>query len=145
MDGITKDMDGIAYNTAVSKLMVLMNAMTGVTPLPREVATTFARLLSPLAPHIAEEMWARLGQPGLCTLAAWPTADPAALVDDTVTLAVQVNGKVRGDVTVAPRRRRTAVVLAAAKTVENVRRHLEGKTIVKEIVVQKRLVNFVVR
>ncbi len=144
VDGITKDMDAIAYNTAVSKLMVLMNAMAGATPLPREVATTFARLLSPLAPHIAEEMWARLGQPGLCTLAAWPVADPAALVDDTVTLGVQVNGKVRGDVTV-PRDADDAAVVAAAKAVENVRRHLEGKTIIKEIVIQKRLVNLVVR
>ena len=102
------------------------------------------RLLAPFAPHAAEEMWATLGHAPFVSVAAWPVADPAALVDDTLTLAVQVNGKVRGDVTVAADAKE-ADVLAAAKAVENVRKHLENKTIVKEIVVPKRLVNFVVR
>jgi len=144
VDGVTKDLDGIAFNTAVSKLMVLLSELQGVNPLPRDAAETFVTLLAPFAPHLAEEMWARLGKPGFVSVAPWPAADPAALVDDTLTLAVQVNGKVRGDVTVAADAK-DADVLAAARAVENVRKHLEGKTIVKEIVVPRRLVNFVVR
>ncbi len=142
--GVTKDMDAVAYNTAVSKLMVLSSELQAASPLPLEAAEAFVRMLCPLAPHVAEEMWAALGHADLCSLAAWPEADPSALVTDQVTLAVQVNGKVRGDVTV-PADATEARLLAAAKEVQNVRRHLEGKAIVKTIVVPKRLVNFVVR
>ncbi len=144
IDGVTKDMEGIAYNTAIPRLMVLSNEMQGVSPLPREAAETFVKLLSPLAPHIAEELWMRLGHDDFCSVAPWPVADPEALVDDVMSLAVQVNGKVRGDVTV-PASASDADVLAAAKLEHNVRKHLEGRTIVKEIVVPRRLVNFVVR
>jgi len=144
IDGVTKDMEAIAYNTAIPRLMVLANEMQGTSPLPREVAEAFAKLLCPMAPHVAEELWSRLGHSDLCSLAAWPVADPAALVDDVVSLAVQVNGKVRGDVTVAAGAS-DAEVLAAARVADNVRKHLEGKSIVKEIVVPRRLVNFVVR
>jgi leucyl-tRNA synthetase len=144
IDGVTRDLDAISYNTAISKLMVLVNAMADARPLPREAAETFVRLLAPLAPHAAEEMWSLLGRPPFVSLEPWPVADPAALVDETRTMAVQVNGKVRGDVTVAADADDASVV-AAARAVENVRRHLEGKTIVKEIVVGGRLVNFVAR
>src|SRR5262249_22485594 len=72
IDGVTKDMQAIAYNTAISKLMVLLNAMQGADPLPREVASAFVRMLSPFAPHLAEELWARLGETGFCSLADWP-------------------------------------------------------------------------
>jgi leucyl-tRNA synthetase len=142
--GVTQDMDGIAYNTAISKLMVLLNEMEGARPLPHEAASAFVRLLCPFAPHLAEEMWEALGEKGLASHAAWPKADPSALVEDVLTLPVQVNGKVRGQVTV-PAGAADPEVVAAARAVENVRRHLEGKQIVKEIVVPKRLVNLVVR
>lgn len=144
IDGVSRDLDAISFNTAIAKLMVLLNELSGASPLPRDVAEGFVRLLAPLAPHIAEEMWARLGHDDLVSLAPWPEADPAALVADTQTLGVSVNGKVRGEVTVAAGASATEV-LAAAKAVENVARHLEGKTIVKEIVVPGRLVNLVVR
>jgi leucyl-tRNA synthetase len=144
IDRVTKDMDAIAYNTVVARLMELLTEMQRTTPLPREAAEGFVRMLCPLAPHVAEEMWAALGHADLCSAAPWPVADPAALVADEWTLAVQVNGKVRGDV-VVPAGAPDAEVIAAARAVENVRRHLEGKTVVKEIVVPKRLVNFVVR
>ena len=144
IDGVTKDMDGIAYNTAIPRLMVLSNEMQGVSPLPRDAAEAFVTLLSPLAPHIAEEFWHRLGHDDFCSIAPWPKADPAALIDDTVSLAVQVNGKVRGDLTVSVGTPE-AEVIAAAKLGDNVRKHLEGKTILKAIVVPGRLVNFVIR
>jgi leucyl-tRNA synthetase len=142
--GVTKDMDAVAYNTAVSKLMVLLNEMAGVSPLPREAADAFVRLLCPIAPHVAEELWERLGGKGFCSHASWPVADASALVDDTVALGVQVNGKVRGEVVVAADAT-DAEILAAARRVENVARHLEGKAVVKEIVVPRRLVGFVVK
>jgi leucyl-tRNA synthetase len=144
IDGVTKDLDAIAYNTAVAKLMVLVNELTGTTPVPREAVDALVRMLSPFAPHVAEEMWTAIGGKGFVMHADWPKADPAALVEDEITLGVQVNGKVRGDVTV-PAGASDGDVLAAAKRVENVRRFLDGKTIVKEIVVPKRLVNLVVR
>ena len=114
IDGATKDMEAVAYNTVVSKLMILLNEMQAARPLPRDAAEAFVRLLCPLAPHIAEEMWSRLGGKGLCSLVAWPEADPSALIDDTVTLGVQVNGKVRGDVTV-PATATEAEILASAR------------------------------
>ena len=144
IEGVTKDMELIAYNTAIPRLMVLASEMQATSPLPRDVAETFVKLLSPMAPHVAEELWSRLGHDDFCSIAPWPVADPSALVDDVLTLAVQVNGKVRGDVTIAATAT-DAEILAAAKTADNVRKHLEGKTIVKAIVVPKRLVNFVVR
>ena len=144
IDGVTKDLDAIAYNTAIAKLMVLVGELTGVSPVPREAIDALVRMLSPFAPHVAEEMWTAIGGKGFVMHADWPKADPAALVEDEITLGVQVNGKVRGDVTV-PAGASDADVLAAAKRVENVRRFLDGKTIVKEIVVPKRLVNLVVR
>jgi leucyl-tRNA synthetase len=144
IDGVTRDMAAVAYNTAVSKLMVLLNEMAGSSPLPREAADAFVRMLCPIAPHVAEELWERLGGQGFCSHAAWPVADPAALVDDTVALGVQVNGKVRGEV-VVPADATDAEILAAARRVDNVARHLEGKAVVKEIVVPRRLVGFVVR
>jgi leucyl-tRNA synthetase len=144
IDGVTKDMDAIAYNTAISKLMVLLNEMQDAKPLPTEAVSAFVRMLSPMAPHVAEEMWARTGGTGFACHAPWPVADPAALVATEMTLPVQVNGKVRDTVTV-PADASDSDVLAAAKASAGVRRHTDGKTIVKEIVVPKRLVNLVVR
>ncbi len=144
IDGITRDMDGIDYNTVISKLMVLLTAMEAQTPLPTEAATAFVRMLAPCAPHVAEELWERLGQRALVSLAAWPVADPSALIEETLTLPVQVGGKLRGQVTV-PADAADDAILAAARAVDNVARHLAGKTVVKAIVVPKRLVNFVVR
>jgi leucyl-tRNA synthetase len=89
-------------------------------------------------------MWERLGQSGFVAHAAWPVADPTALVEDEVTLPVQVNGKVRGHVTTAAGAS-DAQVLEAAKAIDGVRRHVDGKTVVREIVVPGRMVSLVVR
>ena len=137
--GVTKDMDEMAYNTAISKLMVMLNAMSDLDAVPQEMADAFIRMLCPFAPHLAEELWTRAGHEAFASLADWPTHDPAALVRDTVELAVQVNGKVRGKLTVAADLD-DAAVLDAAKALENVSKHVDGKTIRKEMVVQGRLV-----
>ncbi|MEL6616799.1 MAG: class I tRNA ligase family protein, partial [Bacteroidota bacterium] len=111
--------------------------------LPREAADTFTRLLAPFAPHIAEELWARLGHAESLTYAPWPEHDPDLLKEDEIEMAVQVNGKLRGTVTVPADADKDAV-LEAARAEPNVQRHTEGKTIRKEIVVPGRLVNLVV-
>jgi leucyl-tRNA synthetase len=144
IDAVTRDMDAISYNTAIARLMELLTEMTRVRPLPEEAASAFVRMLSPHAPHVAEELWERLGNEGFVSLAPWPETDPEALVEDSVTLPVQVNGKVRGHATV-PAGASDALVLEAAKALDGVRRHVEGKAVVREIVVPGRMVSLVVR
>jgi leucyl-tRNA synthetase len=151
--GVTKDMESLAYNTAISKLMILLGHMTGAAgagdgapprALPREMVDAFVRLLSPLAPHVAEELWSRLGGEGFVAHAAWPTYEPAYLEEDTVELAVQVNGKVRDRLRVS-RDAGDDAVLAAARALPNVARHLEGRAEQSARVVPGRLVVFVAR
>ncbi len=136
---ITRDMDAIAYNTAVSKLMVLLNAMGASTCIPNEVARTFLTMLSPMAPHIADELWTRMGYEGLASTSEWPTHDPAALAADTIEYAVQINGKVRGKIELAAELPEQEVI-AAAQAIDNVVSHLDGKIIRKAMVVSGNLV-----
>ncbi len=137
----TDGIEQLKLNTPISKLMEVVNA-AGKTGLAREEAEIVVRLLSPWAPHIAEELWKRLGHASTIADASWPQVDPDALVEDTITMAVQVMGKRRGEIQVAPDADDDAVI-AAAQADENVARWLEGKTIRKTIVVKGRLVNFV--
>jgi leucyl-tRNA synthetase len=101
-------------------------------------------LLAPIAPHITEELWHRLGKTGSVHLQPWPTHDPGALVANTVQMAVQVNGKLRGQVEVPVEADDTAIV-AVAQADGNVAKHLEGRQVVRSIVVRGKLVNFVVK
>ncbi|MDF1702022.1 MAG: leucine--tRNA ligase, partial [Planctomycetota bacterium] len=142
--GTTADMESLAYNTAISKLMVLLNAMGDLDPLPREMATAFLSMLAPFAPHAAEAMWETLGGEGFASLAPWPTHDESALQTATEDYAVQVNGKVRGKLTVAADAPDEAI-LTAAKALPNVSEHLTGHTLVKEMVVRGRLVVLAVK
>jgi len=139
----TEALEDLRFNTPISKMMSFVNACGGKTP-SREDAAALVTILSPWAPHLCEELWSRLGHAGLVCQTTWPTWDPSALVEQTTVFAVQVRGKVRGRVTV-PRGADRQAVLAAARQVPNVARHLEGKTVIKEIFVPGRLVNFVVR
>jgi quinolinate synthase len=88
------------FNTAISKLMVFARDIGKSGPLPRESAEAFVLLLAPMAPHLAEELWSRLGHEASLARESWPTADPALLVEDEITLVVQVNGKKRGEIQV---------------------------------------------
>jgi leucyl-tRNA synthetase len=141
--GVTADMEAVQPNTAISKLMVFARDVAKDAPLPREAGEAFLKLLSPFAPHLAEELWARLGHTTSVALARWPEADPALLVDETLALVVQVNGKRRGEVRV-PKDADEAAVRAAVLADETVRRHLQGKEPRRVIVVPGRLVNVVV-
>jgi leucyl-tRNA synthetase len=140
---VTDDIDGLRFNTAIAAMMEFVNAANKWEAVPRSVAGPFVLLVSPFAPHLAEELWQRLGHDASLAYVEWPEADPDLLVEETVTIGVQVNGKARGTVDVAPDAPKDDV-LAAAKADENVARHLEGKTIRKEIYVPGRIVNLVV-
>jgi leucyl-tRNA synthetase len=124
-------------------MMIFANVASVAKAVPKEWMASFLLILSPFAPHLAEELWARLGHEGSLAYAPWPSFDPKKLVLDEVTLAVQVNGKMRGRVTV-PADVSKEDALAAAKADENVARHLEGKEMRREIYVPGRLVNLVV-
>jgi leucyl-tRNA synthetase len=141
--GVTDDVENMRFNTAISKLMVFVRdiAREGEA-LPREAADAFVRLLSPFAPHLAEELWRHLGREGSVAHATWPEADPALLVRDLVRLAVQVNGKRRDEIEIAADAAEEAI-RATALASEAVQRHLGGREPKKVIVVPGRLVNVV--
>ena len=143
IERVTDSMDRMSYNTAIAALIEMTNAMKGTGAWPRALAEPFVLLLAPMAPHLAEELWQRLGHPGSLAFTPWPEADPAYLKEDTIEIAVQVNGKMRGSIHIPADAAKDAV-LAQARTDENVARHLEGKTMRREIYVPGRIVNFVV-
>ncbi len=136
--------DGLAFNKAVAALYELAGAVEKAAPsASREAAIrTLVRLIAPMAPHLAEETWARLGESGMVANAAWPSFDPAMLIDDEVTIAVQVNGKLRDTITVARGLDRGAIE-ALALACDKVVRQLDGAAPRKVIVVPDRLVNIV--
>ena len=131
------------FNTAIAALMEFTNTANKWSSLPRAIAEPFTLLLAPLAPHLAEELWSILGAQETLAYEAWPQADQRYLVDETITVAVQVNGKMRGRIEVAADAAE-ADVLASAKADENVARHLDGKSIRREIYVPGKIVNLVV-
>jgi leucyl-tRNA synthetase len=134
----------MAFNTAISRMMEFTNAMSGQAVRPKSVLESFVLLLSPFAPHIAEELWSALGHAQTLAYEPWPQADPQWLVEESVEVPVQVNGKLRTRI-VVPVDTVADVLQATAEADEVVRRQLEGKTVVKVVVVPGRLVNFVVR
>ena len=140
---VTDDVEGLRFNTAISALMEFVNAATKWETVPKAVLEPFVLLLAPFAPHLAEELWQTLGHAESLTYAEWPAFDPELLKADTVEIAVQVNGKLRGTVEVAAEASKDAMI-EAARAEENVARYLEDGTVRKEIAVPGRLVNFVV-
>jgi leucyl-tRNA synthetase len=140
---VTDDIEGMRFNTAISALMELTNAMYKWPQVPRESAETLVLLLSPLAPHIGEELWQRLGHSESLAYHAWPVADPALLKAEVLEIPVQVNGKVRGKISV-PAEAEEAEVIEIAKADQNVGRHLAGQNVKRAIYVRGRIVNFVV-
>ncbi|RAO33454.1 Leucine--tRNA ligase [Micromonospora saelicesensis] len=140
IDGVRGDMDGIRFNTAIAKLIELTNGLTRLSATPREVAQPLVLMVAPFAPHMAEELWRKLGHDTSLTYADFPTADPALLVADTVTYPVQVNGKVRGRIEVPADASEESVRAAALDAVAAT---LAGKEPRKVIVVKGRMVSVV--
>jgi leucyl-tRNA synthetase len=139
---VTEAMDAIQFNVAIAALIELNNALVALEKLPTFTATAMVQMLAPFAPHLAEELWQRMGHEGSVVDAGWPLYSEGKLVQDTIELPVQVNGKLRGKITVPAEASREEVE-AAARTDGNVLTHLEGKTLRKIIVVPGRLVNLV--
>jgi leucyl-tRNA synthetase len=139
----TEGIEQLKFNTPVSRMMEFVNAAGGQTP-SREDGLRFVQILSPYAPHVAEELWQRMGCTETIADSTWPQWDESALLADSIQIAVQVMGKLRGTVDVAPDADKDTI-LAAAKANPNVAKWLVDKTIVKEIVVPGRLVNFVAK
>ena len=141
--GVTEDIENLRFNTAISKMMVLNNALIKCNEAPKPLVEGLLILLAPFAPHIAEELWERLGHKGSISHMSWPSYDETLCVDEEITLIIQVNGKKRGEMTVALDSEKDDVI-AKAKEESKVVPFLDG-TINKEIYVPNRLVNFVVR
>ena len=140
---VREAVDSLKFNTAISDLMVFVNEATKADALPKSWLDAFVRLLAPFAPHLAEELWAQLGHGQSIAYAPFPEYDEAKLAADTITIAVQVNGKLRATIEVAADVGKDDA-LAAAQAEQNVQRFMEGKTLRKEIFVPGKLINFVV-
>jgi len=141
---VTDDIDRLSFNTAISRMMEFTNELSGHDTRPVSVMTTFVLLLSPFAPHIAEELWRVLGSSESLAYADWPEYDESLLVEDTIEVPVQVNGKLRARISV-PADADAKFMQDAAEQEEAVQKHLTGRKIAKVIAVPGRMVNFVVK
>ncbi len=141
---VTDDIRDLAFNTAISRMMEFTNHFTTASERPREVLEKFVLLLSPFAPHFAEELWQALGHANTLAHEPWPEFDPALAKEDTIEIPVQINGKVRSKIMV-PVDAGAAAMEAAARADERIAEWLAGKQIVKVIAVPGRLINFVVK
>ncbi|NHM33115.1 leucine--tRNA ligase [Neobacillus terrae] len=139
---VTEDYEGLRFNTAISQMMVFINEAYKATTIPKEYMEGFVKMLSPLCPHVAEELWEKLGHSGTITYEAWPAFDEAKLIDKEIEIVLQVNGKVKAKVMVPADADKEALEKTAMED-ERVKEQLEGKTIRKVITVPGKLVNIV--
>ena len=141
---VTNDTATLNFNTAISQMMVLVNEMNKLEVVPKKVLETLTLLLSPYTPHLAEEMWSMLGHEPSVANEKWPEYDEALCAEDTIEMVVQVNGKLRARIPM-PTTASKDEMLAEAKRNAKIVPYLEGKSLVKEIVVPGKLVNLVVK
>jgi leucyl-tRNA synthetase len=140
---VTEDLDGMRFNTAISAMMVFVNEAMTWEVKPVAVLRDFLQLLAPFAPHVAEELWAKLGAQGSLTYASWPKFDAALLVESELEIPVSVNGKLR-DVIKVSATATPAEMETIARATDKIKAALDGKTVKKVIVVPKKMVNIVV-
>jgi leucyl-tRNA synthetase len=143
IEAVTTDMEGLRFNTAISRLMEFVNAFTAAETRPLACMEPFVLMLAPLAPHLGEELWEALGHSESLAHAPWPVHEERYTRADSIELPVQVNGKVRGRLVAAPDAGREELERAALAE-PRVRKHLEGRSVAKVIVVPRKLVNIVV-
>jgi len=142
IDKVTRDIQSLSFNTAIARMMEFVNFCTPLERRPRAILEPFVTILSPFAPHLAEELWEILGRPAPVSLAPWPEADERWLRDDTVEIPVQIQGKLRSRV-VVPAGADAAALQAAAAADPRIAEQLAGRRIVKVVAVPGRMVNFV--
>ncbi len=146
---VTDDIERLSFNTAIAAMMEFNNALAKVTDITLEVAEAFLRLLEPFAPHFADEVLSiirpDLREQGVVTISQrpWPTVDPAMLMDATIEVPVQINGKLRSRITL-PNDADEATAIAAALADAEVQKHVAGKDVKKKIYVKGRMVNLVI-
>ncbi|MFA6814877.1 MAG: leucine--tRNA ligase [Lentisphaeria bacterium] len=141
---VTEDIDNLSYNTVVSQLMIFVNEFGKAPSRNRKAMESFVRMLNPLAPHISEELWQRLGHKDTISYAKWPTYDEGKLHASEIEIMIQINGKSRAKV-VIPTTTGKDQMIEIAKTNTKIAEMIEGKKIIKAIAVPKHLVNFVVK
>jgi leucyl-tRNA synthetase len=142
---VGEDIEALRFNTAISAMMSFVNDAYKWAYFPKEFVNSFIMLLSPFAPHIAEELWDKMGNTTDISYTEWPVFNENFLVEDTISLPIQINGKVRENLVIdASEAKNKELILAEAKKLDGVKRHLEGKTLRKEIFVPGRIVNLVV-
>jgi len=141
---VSNDIEEMKFNTAIAALMSLINEIYDHGSLTKDELVIFIKLLCPVAPHLSEEMWEKIGEKGFLALSSWPEYDEAKTIDSTLEIAVQVNGKLRGVVTLALDCPKDEALLTAKK-VPDIVPFLEGKNIVKEIYVPNKIINIVVK
>ena len=139
---VSSDIEAMKFNTAIACLMTLINEIYAVGKISKNDLVIFIKLLCPFAPHLCEEIWETIGGEGLLSLSQWPEYEESKTVEDSIEIGVQVNGKVRGTI-VIPNGCAKEEALELAKKDERVASFLEGKTLVKEIYVPNKIVNFV--
>lgn len=140
---VSDDTEGMRFNTAVAALMACLNDLQDAPTISKESFALYLRMLVPFAPHVANELWEKMGGKGFVEEQSWPQVDTSLLVDEEVTYAIQVNGRVRGNITL-PADALDEAIIAAAKAEENVAKYLGGQDPKKVIIISKKIVSFVV-
>ena len=139
---VTSDYEKLSFNTAISQIMIFVNAAYKEDFIPKEYAEGLVKLFNPLAPHMTEELWEMLGHTGTIAYEPWPTYDEAKLIDDTIDLPVQINGKLKATVKIPLNSEQDEI----KETIHNqIKSFIEGKTIIKEIYVKNKIYNIVVK
>ena len=139
---VSEDIEELKFNTAIAAMMGLLNDIYAEGNITKDTYNMLVRLLCPIAPHVCEELWEMLGEKGFCALAPWPQYDEAKTIDDEIELPVQINGKVRGKITVAADATKEEILTAAKAAVVM---QLDGKSVIKEILVPGKMVSLVVK
>jgi len=141
---VTEDIESFSFNTAISAMMILANELLKAKAIPKKIIEDLVLILSPFAPHVAEELWQMLGHSETLAYEPWPSYDESLTVDNTFELVFSVNGKVRGKKEVEKTISKENAIKLAHED-ENVQRNIEGKNVIKEIYVSGKLVNIVVK
>ena len=141
---VTMDFESLNFNTAISQMMIFINAVYKENVFPKEMAENFIKLLSPIAPYISEEIWSMLGHNTTIAYESWPTYDETKVLDDKITIGIQINGKLRGSIETEMNEGQKSI-LNKVYQIDNIKKYIKDKTIVKEIVIPNKIVNIVIK
>ena len=141
---VTEDYENLSFNTAISQMMIFINECYKTNKIYKEYASGFVKLISPIVPHLGEELWELLGNNNTIAYESWPTYDESKIVDDMKEIAVQVNGKVRATINILIDEDEESIK-EKALACENVQRHLEGLEVQKILVIKNRIVTIVAK